>query len=80
MFFASPCKKRNLLPVGNADNRDQHRVARRCVGTGGRCSETGEKHVHTKDSAPRSEFYSSRDHTKPRRLSFGLAMFLTMNA
>ena len=50
--------------VGNVDNRDLHRVARRCLGTGGRCSVSGEKHVHPKASASRSECYSSRDHAR----------------
>ena len=44
----SPCRKRTLFPVGNVDNRDAHRIARKCAGTGGRCSVTGQKHVHPK--------------------------------
>ena len=39
-----------------------------------------DKHVHPKASPSRSEVYSSRDHTRPPRLSFALAMILTMNA
>ena len=38
------------------------------------------KHVHPNASASRSECYSSRDHTRSPRLSFALAMVLTMNA
>ena len=38
------------------------------------------KKVHPKASASRSECCSSRDHTRPLRLSFALAMILTMNA
>ena len=53
-------------------------MARKCSGTGGRCSE--QKHAHPKASASRSEICSSRDHTRPHRLSFALAMILTVNA
>ena len=48
-----------------------------CAGTGGRCSATVQKHVHPEASAPRSEYVSSR---ATPRLSFALAMVLTMNA
>ena len=63
-----------------SENRDLHRIARKCAGIGGRCSVSGQKDVQPKASASRSEFCSSRDHTRPARLSFELAMSLTMNA
>ena len=78
-IFGSPCWKRILVPIGNVDSRDLLRIARKCVGTGGRCSVTGQKHFHPDASARRSDFRSSRDHARPARLSFALAMF-TMNA
>ena len=78
-IFGSPCRKRTRFLVGNVDSRDLHRIARKCAGTGGRCSVTGQEHVHPKASASRSEF-CSRDHTRPPRLSFTLAMVLTVNA
>ena len=28
--------------MGNVDGRDRHRIARKCAGTGGRCSVTGQ--------------------------------------
>ena len=52
-IFGSTCGKRTLFLVGNVDSRDWHRVARKCAGTSGRCSATGEKHVHPKASVPR---------------------------
>ena len=78
--LGSPCRKRTLFLVGNVDSRDLHRIARKCAGTGGRCSVTGQKDVHPKASASRSKFSSSSDHARPPRLSFALAMVLTMNA
>ena len=57
-----------------------HRIARKCAGTGGRWSVSGQKHVHPKASASRSDCCSSRDHTRPHRLSFALSAVLTMNA
>ena len=77
--FGSPCRKRTLFLVWNVDNRDSRGLARRCVGTGGRCS------VRTKTCLPnacisRSETHSSRDHTHPTRLSLEHAMILTMDA
>ena len=54
--------------------------ARKCAGTDGRCSVSKQKHVHQSASASRSEFRSSRDHARPPKLSFALAMFFTMNA
>ena len=72
-------KKRTLFLVGNVDGRDLHRVARRC-GTGRRCSVSGQQHGHPKIYAFRSELCSSRDHTRPPKLSLALAMVLTMNA
>ena len=50
-IFGSPCRKRTLFPVGDVDSRDLHRIARTCAGTGGRCSISGQKHVHPKASA-----------------------------
>ena len=49
--------------VGNVDSSDSHRVARKCAGTGGHCSVSGQKLVHPKGRASRSECDSSRDHT-----------------
>ena len=69
-----------MFLIGNADGKDLRRIARKCAGSGGRCSVTGQQHVHPKTSASRSKLSSSRDHTCPRRLSFALAMVLTMNA
>ena len=66
--------------VGNVDGRDWHRVARRCAGTSGRSSLTEQTLVHPKASASRSVRYPSGDQTRPLRLSFALAMILTMNA
>ena len=40
---------------------------------------SGQKHVHPKASASRSEYGSSRAHTHPLRLSFVFAMVLTSN-
>ena len=56
------------------------RHARRCAGTGGRCSVAGQKHGNTKESAFRCERRSSRDYTRPPKLSLALAMVLIMNA
>ena len=53
--FGSPCRKRTLFLIGNVDNLDLHRIARKCVGTGGRCSVSAPKHVHPKPDASRSE-------------------------
>ena len=75
-FFGSPSRKRTLFLVGGVDSRDLHRIARNCAGAGGRCGVSGEKHVHPKASASRC----SREFTRPLRLSFALAMILTMNA
>ena len=74
-IFGSPCRKRTLFLVGNVDSRDSHRIARKCAGTGGRCSVSGQKHDHPKTPASRSEFCSSRDYSRP--LSF---FFLALNA
>ena len=41
----SPCRKRTLFLVGNVDCRDLHRIARKCAGTGGRCSVSGQKNM-----------------------------------
>ena len=38
-----------------------------------------QKHVHLKESVSRSEFSTSRDHTRPLRLSFSLAIILFMS-
>ena len=57
-----------------------HRIARKCAGTVGRCSVTGQKHVHPKTSASRFEVPSLRDHARLPRLSSARAMVLTMNA
>ena len=43
-------------------------------------SVSGRTHVHPKASPSRSQCYSSREHTRPPRLSFALVMVLTMNA
>ena len=51
--FGSPSRK-PLFLVGNKDNRDSHRIARKCAETGGRCSVSGQRHVHPKASASRS--------------------------
>ena len=79
-IFGSSCRKRTLFLVGNVDSRDAHRIARKCAGTGGRCSVTGQKRVHAKASASRSKFSFSLDHARPPLLSLALAMVLTMNA
>ena len=55
-------------------------LARRCAGTGGRCSVSRRKHGHPKTFASCSELRSSRDHTRLPKLFFALAMALTMNA
>ena len=73
-------EKRTLFSIGNVDSRDLYRIARSCAGTGGRCSVTGQEHVHAKSSASRSEYCSPRDHTRPPCLSFALAEILNMNA
>ena len=78
--WRSPCRKQTLFLVGNVDSRNLHRIIRKCVGTVGCCSVSGQKHVHPKASVSRSEFHSSRDYTRSSRLSFALAMVLTMNA
>ena len=59
--FGSLCRKRTLFLVGNVDSRDLHV---RVLGHAdvAVCSE--EKHVHPKASTSRSEFCSSRDHTR----------------
>ena len=76
---ASGIEKKGTIPplvpslpclVGNVDDRDLHRIARRCVGTGGRCSVSGQKHVHPKASASHSDIHSSHDHTRNPCLSF----------
>ena len=72
-IWGYPCRQRTLF-------LDAHRIARKCAATGGRCSVSGHQHVHPKASASRSEIYWSRDHTRPHRLSFALAMVLTTNA
>ena len=64
----------------HVDSSGSHRVARRCSGTGGRCCVSGQKHVHPKAYTSRSECCSSRSLTRPHRLSFTLAMILTMDA
>ena len=74
--FGSPFRKRTLFLVEDVDSQDVHRIAPKCVWTS---QVSGQKHVHPKASASRSEFDSSRDHTRPLRLSFALAMILTMN-
>ena len=56
------------------------RVARKCNGTGGHCSVSGQKHGHPKASASRSECGSSRYHSYPHRLSRALAVVRTMDA
>ena len=71
---------RTLFLVGKVDSRVWHRTARKCGGTSGRCSVSGQKHVHPNASASRSECCSSRDHTRPLRLSFALAVVLTVEA
>ena len=76
--FGSLCRKRTLFLVENVDNRDSHRIVRKCAGTSGRCSASRQKHVHPKAPASSSELCSSRDHTRPLRTSFALAMILTM--
>ena len=50
--FGSPYRKRTLFLDGNVDGRDWHRVGRRCFGTGGRRSVSGQK---TWSSTSRSE-------------------------
>ena len=76
-IFGSPCRMRTLFLVGNVDNRDSHRMARKCVGTSGSCRVSRQKDVHPNASARRSSFCSSHHHT-PARLSFALAMVLNM--
>ena len=66
--------------LGTWTGRDVHRIARKCARTSGRCNVLGQKYVHPQPSASRPECYSSRDHTRPLRLSFPLATILTMNA
>ena len=79
-FFGSQYRERTFLLVGNVDSRGLHRIARRCAWTSRCCSVSGQKHGHPKTSASRSKLRSSRDHTRPPKLSFALASVLTMNA
>ena len=72
-ILGSPCRKRTLFLVGK---RGQHRFAPYCLQM---CSVSGQKHVHPKASASRSEYYSSRHHTR-FSVCLSLAMILTMNA
>ena len=58
--FGSPCRKRTLFLIGTVDSRGLHRIARKSAWTGGRCSVTGQKHVHPKKSASRSKLSFSR--------------------
>ena len=44
--WRSQNRKRTLFLAGDVDSRDAHRIARKCAGTGGRCSVSGQKHVH----------------------------------
>ena len=44
-------QEENIFLVGNLVNKCSHRIARKCVGTGGRCSVSGQKHGHPKTSA-----------------------------
>ena len=67
-IFGSQYRMRTFM-VRNVDGRDWHRIARRCAGTSGRCSVTGQKLVHPKASASRSVRYPSGDHTRPHRFS-----------
>ena len=46
--LGSRCMTRRSFLVGNVDNRDLHRVARSCVGTGGRCSVSRQKTCSSK--------------------------------
>ena len=79
-ILGSPCRKRTFLLVGNADSRDSHRIARICAGTDGRCSVSGRKKFTLQSSLSRSDRFSSRDNTRAPKMSFALAMTLTMNA
>ena len=63
------------------DKRCLRRIARMRAAKRGRCITTGHTHAFmSKASASRSHFSSSRDHTRPPRLSFALVMVLTMTA
>ena len=41
-ILGSTCRMRTLSLMGSVDGRDRHRIARKCAGTGGRCSVTGQ--------------------------------------
>ena len=62
-----------MFLVGNVDSRDSHRTARKCAGTGGRCSVSGQRLPHR----ARSGFLNVT--TAFHQVGF-LAMVLTMNA
>ena len=80
LYFGSQCRERTLNLIENVDSRDLHRIARKCSGTGGRCSVSGQKLVHPNSSTSRSDTHSSCDHARPPCLSFARTMTLAMNA
>ena len=79
-ILGSSSKKAAVISGGNVDSRDLNRIARKCAGTGRRCRVSVQKQFHSKASASHSEVSSSRDHTRPLRLSVALAIVLTMHA
>ena len=80
--FGSPCREPTLLLVGNVDNRDLHRMARKCSGTSGRCSV--DKHMFIQRlphrgqrfifglTTPALPVYLSRTSTQKKLACFGL--------
>ena len=66
---------------GNADSRDLHRICLQLCRD--RCDVSvlsGQKPVHPKGFRTHAQSVSSsREHTRPHRMSFALAMILTMN-
>ena len=78
LIFWISTQETNIFLVGTGQQRLAPNCSQVCWESG-RCSVSGEKHVHPKASASRSESCSSRDLARPHRLSFALAMVLTMN-
>ena len=75
LHFGSLCSL-----VGHVDSRESHRIVHKCAGTGGFCSVSGQNMSVLRLSRRAQKFSSSRNHTRPLRLSSALAVTLTTNA
>ena len=76
-MFARPWRKRTLLLCGNIKEEDRARLCRRCSGTRGFCSRTGQRHLQLTGSAPCGTPWTRIAQPYPPALCKQLAFVLT---